>query len=116
MAVVPRGKPALTNYRTLTSGRGWALLECRLETGRTHQIRVHMHSIGYPLIGDPVYSSAHATRALPARARAFPRQALHARRLALRHPVTEAVLQFESPLPADLLELQSELEQHAPAR
>ena len=109
MAVVTRGgKPALTRYRTL---RAWqtsaALLECRLATGRTHQIRVHLASRSHPVIGDPLY-----LRRIPAAAKAlhatlrqilldFPRQALHAARLGFAHPVTGAPMAFETPPPAD---------------
>ena len=101
MAVVERGKAALTRMRTLRRGPGWSLIECSLETGRTHQIRVHLASIGHPLIGDPVYLGRAAARALPPAARAFPRQALHAARLALVHPVSGQAMRWESPLPAD---------------
>lgn len=88
-----------------------ALVECRLETGRTHQIRVHMAHVGHGLVGDPVYGGA---RKLPGRAlsdtaaeavRHFPRQALHAAVLGLEHPVTGAPLRFEAPLPSDMAEL-----------
>ncbi len=88
-----------------------ALVECRLETGRTHQIRVHMAHIGHPLVGDRDYGRAFLTKAnkLPAPlgdlVRAFPRQALHARLLAFRHPATGEVMRFEAPLPPDLAEL-----------
>jgi 23S rRNA pseudouridine1911/1915/1917 synthase len=115
MALSARGKNAVTHYRVLLAGRGWSQIECRLETGRTHQIRVHMQSLGHPLIGDPVYGSARMARALPASGRDFPRQALHAARLELQHPHTGQTMSFTSPLPADLQQLQLELEQHAPA-
>lgn len=88
-----------------------ALVECRLETGRTHQIRVHMAHIGHPLVGDPDYGRAFRTKAnrLPQPLReavlAFPRQALHAFRLDFEHPVTGQTLRFETPLPADMAEL-----------
>lgn len=109
MAVVTRGgKPALTRYRTL---RAWqtsaALLECRLATGRTHQIRVHLASRGHPIVGDPLYLRRipAAARLLPAPLRQtlldFPRQALHAARLGFAHPVTGRPLVFETPPPAD---------------
>jgi 23S rRNA pseudouridine1911/1915/1917 synthase len=112
MAVVPRGKPAATRYRVLRAfGTAAALLECRLETGRTHQIRVHLAHLGHPLVGDPAY-----LRRLPAAARGldpalralltgFPRQALHAASLGFTHPVTGAALRFDSPLPADIAAL-----------
>lgn len=88
-----------------------ALVECRLETGRTHQIRVHMAHIGHPLIGDQDYGRAFRTKAnrlpegLRDRVLAFPRQALHAYLLAFEHPATGATLRFEAPIPPDLAEL-----------
>lgn len=88
-----------------------SLVECRLETGRTHQIRVHMAHIGHPLIGDRDYGRAFFTKAntlpdpLADLVRAFPRQALHARLLAFRHPRTDELMRFETPLPADMAEL-----------
>lgn len=88
-----------------------ALVECRLETGRTHQIRVHMAHIGHPLVGDQTYGRAFRTKAnrLPDPLRnmvdEFPRQALHARLLAFRHPVTQEIMRFEAPLPEDFSEL-----------
>jgi 23S rRNA pseudouridine1911/1915/1917 synthase len=115
MAVVERGKPALTRVRSLRRGRGWSLIECTLETGRTHQIRVHLANIGHPLIGDPVYLGRAAGRALPAAARAFPRQALHAARLALVHPVSGELVRWESPLPGDMRALLADLERDAAA-
>jgi 23S rRNA pseudouridine1911/1915/1917 synthase len=113
MAVVGegRGRTALTRYRVERPfGNKAALLECRLATGRTHQIRVHLAHVGHPLIGDPVYGS-RAGRAVArsgeigARVGAFPRQALHAKRLGFAHPADGRVLTFDSPLPADLHEL-----------
>ena len=113
MAVVSRGgKHALTRYRTL---RAWppavTLIECVLATGRTHQIRVHLASVGYPVVGDPVY-----LRRMPAVAKTlagdvrgamldFPRQALHAARLGFAHPRTGEALCFERPMPADMAAL-----------
>lgn len=102
MAVVARGKPAKTYYFLKDQGEGWTRLRCRLETGRTHQIRVHLHSIGHPLIGDPVYGINQRKSALPAAALDFPRQALHAARLALIHPGTGEELSWEAALPADI--------------
>ena len=110
MAVVARGgKPALTRYRTL---RAWeaavALLECRLATGRTHQIRVHLAKSGHPLVGDPLYLRRipAAAKALPAPLRAalldFPRQALHACRLGFSHPAHGRAALFETPPPPDM--------------
>jgi len=109
MAVVTRnGKAALTNYVKICSfGVAAALVECRLATGRTHQIRVHMAHIGHPLIGDNVYlrrrPAAAAGLAEPARSAAldFPRQALHAEILGFSHPITKAALRFETAPPAD---------------
>lgn len=98
MAVVERGKPAVTHYRVIERLPGHTLVECRLETGRTHQIRVHMQSIGHPLVGDPVYGS-RASRLL------FHRQALHAAELALVHPVSHEPMVWRSPLPADMVAL-----------
>ena len=105
MAVVTSGKPAKTHYCVIETGPGWSLLACRLETGRTHQIRVHLSSIGHALIGDPVYKAKRIAASLPEAARRFPRQALHAQRLRLRHPDTGTEMQWESPLPQDLLGL-----------
>jgi 23S rRNA pseudouridine1911/1915/1917 synthase len=114
MAVNARGKPAITHFRVLHAGRGWSQIECRLETGRTHQIRVHMQSIGHPLIGDPVYAGKALTRTLTEPVRNFPRQALHAARLELEHPHTHERMSFVAELPADLASLHQELE-HATA-
>ncbi len=99
MAVAARGKPARTHYAVLRRFANATLVQCRLETGRTHQIRVHMHAIGHPLVGDPVYGRRTGVAAALA---AFPRQALHAARLALTHPVTRSEVCWESPLPADI--------------
>jgi len=115
MAVVARGKPAKTYYFPIEHGTGWTRLRCRLETGRTHQIRVHLHSIGHPLIGDPVYAIGQRKSALPAQALAFPRQALHAARLTLMHPVTGEKLTWESALPADIRGLVNLLKNAHPA-
>jgi 23S rRNA pseudouridine1911/1915/1917 synthase len=100
MAVVASGKPALTHYEVLERFERATWLACRLETGRTHQIRVHLASIGHPLVGDPLYG-----RRTHEEVPAFSRQALHARRLALIHPVTREPMSWEAPLPADLCEL-----------
>jgi len=124
MAVVAeaRGRPAVTRYRVERRfGAGTvaaALIECRLLTGRTHQIRVHLAHIGHPLIGDPAYGAragrrhTHSAVAGPAGAAIaeFPRQALHARLLGFIHPVTGEKLSFESPLPTDMAELLANLE------
>ncbi len=105
------GRHAVTHYQvTKVFGLGAAELRCQLETGRTHQIRVHLTAIGHPLIGDPVYGRVTPARrkAFPAAA-AFPRQALHAAVLGLGHPRTGKKLRWESPLPADLVALSSSL-------
>ncbi len=111
MAVLRHGgRAAATRYRTLSvlADGAASLVECRLETGRTHQIRVHMTEAGHPLIGDPLYGRAkpRALKDLAPAARAavegLGRQALHAATLAFTHPRSGARLTFESPLPADL--------------
>ena len=104
MAVVARGKPAVTHYRVLERYADATYVECRLETGRTHQIRVHLASIGHPLVGDPVYGKRTVKPAL-----AFPRQALHARRLGLVHPTSRNTVGWEAPLPPDMRELLARL-------
>jgi len=97
MAVVATGKPARTHFEVVERFGQATLLRCRLETGRTHQIRVHLASLGHPLVGDPAYGRKGP---IP-----FQRQALHAARLELVHPVTGRHCVWESPLPADLLAL-----------
>jgi 23S rRNA pseudouridine1911/1915/1917 synthase len=112
MAVVSegRGKPAVTRYRVeRVFGDAAALLECRLLTGRTHQIRVHLAHRGHPLVGDPVYGG-RAGRGRSGRVGIFPRQALHARHLGFTHPGTGDPLSFDSSLPDDMAELLSNLE------
>lgn len=98
MAVRARGKPATTHYRVLERYAESTLIECRLETGRTHQIRVHMHSVGNALVGDPVYGR----RGGPGKGPVFHRQALHAQKLALVHPASARPVSWESALPPDL--------------
>ena len=118
MAVVGegRGKPAVTRYRVERSfATKAALVECRLATGRTHQIRVHLAHHGHALIGDPAYGTRGGRAvarggATGAQIAAFPRQALHARRLGFTHPADGGHLEFDSPLPADLSELAQDLE------
>ena len=119
MAVVPRGgKAAITRYRVERSfGLAAALVECRLATGRTHQIRVHLTAKGHPLIGDPTYGNRRVfarMASMPATIRAavecFPRQALHANLIGFRHPVSGEYLEFSSSLPADMAELIAVLE------
>jgi 23S rRNA pseudouridine1911/1915/1917 synthase len=117
MAVVTRnGKHALTGYRLIHSfGMAAALISCRLATGRTHQIRVHMAHIGHPLVGDPVYLKRRPVVAKylsePGRGQAldFPRQALHAETLGFSHPITGVKLRFSTPPPADFLALERAL-------
>ncbi len=110
MAVTPGGKEAVTHYRVLERYRAHTLLRVNLETGRTHQIRVHMAHIHYPLVGDPLYGGrlkipAGAGEWLTETLRGFPRQALHAHRLELTHPAAGEAMAWESPLPADMRQL-----------
>jgi 23S rRNA pseudouridine1911/1915/1917 synthase len=111
-----KGKSALTRYRVERAFKDHAaLLECRLATGRTHQIRVHLAHLGHPLIGDPVYGTRAGrpfARAGPVAAwfAGSPRQALHARLLGFTHPVEKRYLEFDSPLPAELCALSRSLE------
>ena len=100
-----RGKHAITHFRTVAAFDGAAQVECRLETGRTHQIRVHMASIGHALLGDAVYGRTPGKLAPLLKDLAFERQALHAATLGFVHPVTQEKLCFESPLPADMVAL-----------
>ena len=100
-----RGKKAVTHWRRLSVLRDAALVECRLETGRTHQVRVHMASIGHPLLGDPVYGRGKSVHRQLLNQLDFKRQALHAAVLGFTHPVTKARLSFESALPSDMQEL-----------
>lgn len=112
MAVRSAGRPARTHYRTLAAAAGISLLELDLATGRTHQIRVHLKSIGHPLVGDPLYGEARwkgLPRPAQAAPRDFPRPALHAWRLAFRHPGTGEPLAFEAPVPEDLRGLWEEV-------
>lgn len=104
-----RGKHATTHFKTLERLGGAALVECRLETGRTHQVRVHMASIGHPLLGDPVYGRTPPRLKPILHELHFARQALHAAVLGFIHPVSGAALRFESPLPADMTGLLVEL-------
>jgi 23S rRNA pseudouridine1911/1915/1917 synthase len=100
-----RGKRAVTHWRRLSVLKDAALVECRLETGRTHQIRVHMASIAHPLIGDPVYGRSGKTHGKLLNELQFGRQALHAAELGFVHPVTKHRLSFSSAMPADMQEL-----------
>lgn len=107
IAIVPdgRGKRAVTHYRTVRTLRGSAQVECRLETGRTHQIRVHMASIGHALLGDATYGRTPGSLSGVLKDLGFARQALHAATLGFVHPVTQEKLSFESALPADIVDL-----------
>jgi len=107
MAVTEHGRAARTNFRVLERFAGATLLECSLDTGRTHQIRVHLQSIGHPLVGDPVYRAGRGTA--PGPLASFKRQALHAYRLGLVHPVSGAAMQWEARLPADMRLLLEEI-------
>ncbi|MBX3694836.1 MAG: 23S rRNA pseudouridine(1911/1915/1917) synthase RluD [Steroidobacteraceae bacterium] len=120
MAVRADGREAITHYRLVERFRSHTLLRVTLETGRTHQIRVHLAHAGYPIVGDPVYGgrrrlTAGASPALLEALQAFRRQALHAGRLAFEHPVTGEPLEFEAPVPADLQALIDVLREDARA-
>jgi 23S rRNA pseudouridine1911/1915/1917 synthase len=106
MAVTRRGKEARTSYRVLERYGHAALVECRLETGRTHQIRVHFQHIRHPLVGDTVYrrGTRHGVT--------FPRQALHAAELSLVHPASGKTMTWRSPLPRDMQKLLKSLREH----
>ena len=106
MAVVIGGKPARTHYRVVERFGNCTLIECSLETGRTHQIRVHLEHIGHPLVGDPVYG--RRLNRVP-RGPAFDRQFLHARKLGLVHPETGKPMVWKSPLPEDMEDLLEKL-------
>ncbi|MBV8938501.1 MAG: RluA family pseudouridine synthase [Alphaproteobacteria bacterium] len=103
------GRHAVTHYKVLRRfAEGVSLVECRLETGRTHQIRVHMQHLGHPLVGDPVYGKKSLAGLHPV-VTGFPRQALHAWKLSFIHPVTQAPMAFEAPLPPDMQRLLAQL-------
>jgi 23S rRNA pseudouridine1911/1915/1917 synthase len=111
MAIVEadRGKRAVTHYKMVRPLKDAALIECRLETGRTHQVRVHMTSLGHPLLGDPVYGRIRQGLRDVLKELGFERQALHAAELGFIHPVTRAALSFKSDIPSDMQELLSAL-------
>jgi 23S rRNA pseudouridine1911/1915/1917 synthase len=118
MAVVSSGKPAVTHYRLLERFAAHTHIQCKLESGRTHQIRVHMTHVRHPLVGDPVYGGRlrlpkGTTEELRQALAAFSRQALHARRLTLEHPETGETLSWEVPLPEDMVQLIEALRKHA---
>ncbi len=104
MAIVSSGKEAITHYEVLEELPSHTLIVCRLETGRTHQIRVHMQSIGFPMASDPVYGARPRPWPEPVRQalQQFGRQALHARHLALLHPETDEMMSWDVPLPEDM--------------
>jgi len=118
MAVVPTGKPAVTHYRLVERFAAHTHIRCKLESGRTHQIRVHMAHVRHPLVGDPVYGgrlrlpkgTSDELRDVLA---AFHRQALHAQKLTLEHPETGEILSWEAPLPEDMVKLIEALRKHA---
>jgi 23S rRNA pseudouridine1911/1915/1917 synthase len=115
MAVRSDGRPAVTHYRVLKRFRSHTLVRAELETGRTHQIRVHLAHIGYPLVGDPAYGGRRRLPAacgaeLVAQLASFKRQALHAARLKLVHPVTGREADWEAPLPPDMVHLVAAME------
>lgn len=110
MAVYPMGKPAVTNYCILENFHAHTRLRLRLETGRTHQIRVHMSHINHPLVGDPLYggrprSLKGASEAFISTLRGFDRQALHATMLRLYHPISGIQMEWHAPLPQDMVDL-----------
>ncbi|TPG12118.1 RluA family pseudouridine synthase [Sphingomonas oligophenolica] len=109
IAIVSGGKRAVTHYTTIEKLDGAALVACRLETGRTHQVRVHMASIGHALLGDPVYGRTKGNQKLMLDTLGFHRQALHAAHLGFIHPINSLALAFESAMPADMQELFSQL-------
>jgi len=118
MAVVSSGKPAVTHYRLLERFAAHTLVRCKLESGRTHQIRVHMAHVRHPLVGDPAYGGRlrlpkGTTEELRDVLAAFTRQALHARQLTLEHPETGEILSWEVPLPEDMVHLIEALRKHA---
>ena len=116
MAVVRSGRPARTLYHVDEAFADTSLVSCRLVTGRTHQIRVHMAHVGHALVGDPVYSGRQwrnlSDPTVQHACRTFPRQALHAKRLGFTHPVTREDVEFEAPIPDDMAELIEILRSH----
>ena len=121
MAVRGDGREAVTHYRIERRFPAHTLLRVQLETGRTHQIRVHLAHIGFPVVGDPLYGGrkrlpAGCSAALSEALRTFTRQALHAAHLGLEHPLTGRRLEFDAPLPADMTRLIAALEHDARAR
>jgi 23S rRNA pseudouridine1911/1915/1917 synthase len=105
IAIVPGGRRAVTHWKQIEQLRDSTLVECRLETGRTHQVRVHMASIGHPLLGDPVYARGNGQLGHFLETLDFRRQALHAAHLGFIHPVKSHALAFDSEMPSDMQEL-----------
>ena len=117
MAIAPAGKEAITHYRLLNRFCGYSHIRCRLETGRTHQIRVHLAAIHHPLVGDPLYLGRQrchkgAPAAIQPLIAAFPRQALHAKALSLTHPHSGETLHWQAPLPIDMQRLLAHLDRY----
>ena len=117
MAVVPTGKPAITHYRLAERFAAHTHIRCTLESGRTHQIRVHMAHVKHPLVGDPQYGGRlrlpkGTTEELREALAAFQRQALHARKLKLTHPQTGETMSWEVPMPTDMVDLLAALRKH----
>jgi 23S rRNA pseudouridine1911/1915/1917 synthase len=94
-----RGRPAVTTYEVLAEFSRYSLIKIQIQTGRTHQIRVHMKYLHHPVVGDLIYGKGAKDSAL------IPRQALHAKRIAFKHPVTGDLMEFEAPLPEDMKQL-----------
>ena len=120
MAVSDRGKPAVSHYRVMKKYRAHTLVQVKLESGRTHQIRVHMAHLHYPVVGDPVYGGrlkipADASERLKNELRHFKRQALHALKLSLTHPGTGKRMQWVTSVPEDMSKLMEALAQDAKA-
>ena len=109
MAISSAGKDAVTHFTKLAEGDKWSALSCVLETGRTHQIRVHLTSIGHSLLGDQTYKSNHQRYTPLLNTLSFKRQALHAKRLSLTHPNTGELMNWESPIPDDIRTLHAAL-------
>ena len=114
MTVTSKGKPARTHYHVIENFDGCTLLRCSLETGRTHQIRVHLNTIGHALVGDPVYGGkpGKMAQAIAQILTDFPRQALHAQKLTLIHPKTQQISQWEAANPEDINDLLQVLRQN----
>jgi 23S rRNA pseudouridine1911/1915/1917 synthase len=114
MAIREGGRAAVSHYRVIRRFRAHTHVRVQLETGRTHQIRVHLAHIGYPIVGDKVYGGRlalpkGASEELRSALRSFPRQALHAARLQLEHPITGKPLEAAAPLPPDMVRLLEQL-------